>query len=456
MHRPMIDVVVALRRIRGAGWGRRRRRGRFGPTPVSPLFGAALALFAAGCDSAEQGAATGNGADLPLEANLEAVYALGGVDAPDWQQFVEVSQVRFDCAGNLVVLDRRETRIAVAGPDGRLLHVVSQAGDGPGELRMVRDIEVLQDNRLVVSDLGHRAFLLFDEGGQYVERFPFGDGSADAPPSGVESPSSPGTFVSRGRAPSVLGALSGARLLTTYGERVLAIHTLGAGASELYRAYSLPADAVDGDGGPDAVVGFGGMQLSLPGMSAGVGFGPPLAVAALSDDRTAIADTVGYRVKIVREDGVVGAVLERPIDPVPVTQEMRDAARKREASGGGVQVFLTGAGGVSASEGDALAARLAEAMAAGMRFASQVPVVSGVAVDSEDRVWVTRTGDDGVSRGPADVFSADGGYVGTLAPGDFRVPDAFGPDGLMAYVEVDDMDVPTVRVVRLAGLESER
>ncbi len=31
--------------------------------------------------------------------------------------------------------------------------------------------------------------------------------------------------------------------------------------------------------------------------------------------------------------------------------------------------------------------------------------------------------------------------------------DAFGPDGLMAYIETDEMDVPGVRVTRLVSLE---
>jgi len=38
-------------------------------------------------------------------------------------------------------------------------------------------------------------------------------------------------------------------------------------------------------------------------------------------------------------------------------------------------------------------------------------------------------------------------------PDGLRTPDAFGPNGLMAYIERDEMDVQTVRVVRLIALE---
>ena len=48
-----------------------------------------------------------------------------------------------------------------------------------------------------------------------------------------------------------------------------------------------------------------------------------------------------------------------------------------------------------------------------------------------------------------------GEYIGTLPPDGLRTPDAFGPDGLLAYIESDEMDVPTVRVVRLVALEPE-
>ena len=77
-----------------------------------------------------------------------------------------------------------------------------------------------------------------------------------------------------------------------------------------------------------------------------------------------------------------------------------------------------------------------------------------MAVDSVDRIWVSRSGVDGTSKGPTDVFAADGEYLGTLAADEFRIPDAFGPDGLMAYIEVAELDVPTVRVLRLVNLHT--
>ena len=86
-------------------------------------------------------------------------------------------------------------------------------------------------------------------------------------------------------------------------------------------------------------------------------------------------------------------------------------------------------------------------------FADELPVIAGLKVDWDDRIWVTRTGADGSSGGPTDIVTADGRYVGTLPAGGLRTPHGFGPDGLMAYIERDEMDVPTVRVIRLVSLE---
>ena len=75
-----------------------------------------------------------------------------------------------------------------------------------------------------------------------------------------------------------------------------------------------------------------------------------------------------------------------------------------------------------------------------------------MAVDSEGRIWVARSASDGRSDGPTDVFGADGRYVGTLPANGVRIPAAFGPDGLMAYVERDEFGLAIVRVVRLLEL----
>ena len=52
-------------------------------------------------------------------------------------------------------------------------------------------------------------------------------------------------------------------------------------------------------------------------------------------------------------------------------------------------------------------------------------------------------------QGPIDVFGPDRQYVGTFARGTVEMPEAFGPDGLVAYWERDELDVPSIVVKRL-------
>ena len=60
-----------------------------------------------------------------------------------------------------------------------------------------------------------------------------------------------------------------------------------------------------------------------------------------------------------------------------------------------------------------------------------------------------RSGEEPNTDGPIDVLTAEGDYVGTYRTGATEMPDAFGPDGLAAFIEFDDYDVASVVVRRL-------
>ncbi len=60
-----------------------------------------------------------------------------------------------------------------------------------------------------------------------------------------------------------------------------------------------------------------------------------------------------------------------------------------------------------------------------------------------------RQGDELLGDGPIDVVTSDGVYVGTYRAPATKMPDAFGPGGLVAFVELDEFDVASVVVRRL-------
>ena len=94
--------------------------------------------------------------------------------------------------------------------------------------------------------------------------------------------------------------------------------------------------------------------------------------------------------------------------------------------------------------------RRAEARIEEFRFAEEIPVVQEIRTDWEGRTWVLRTGPRPGDPGPIDVISATGAYLGTLPPNATGLPLAFGPVGLAAFVEVDELDVPSVVVRRIS------
>ena len=82
-----------------------------------------------------------------------------------------------------------------------------------------------------------------------------------------------------------------------------------------------------------------------------------------------------------------------------------------------------------------------------LAFPEEMPVITNLAVDWSDRIWVQRSALPG-EGGPIDILSADGQYFGSLPAHGLRIPGAFGPGGLLAYVERDDLDIQRVFVVR--------
>ena len=178
-------------------------------------------------------------------------------------------------------------------------------------------------------------------------------------------------------------------------------------------------------------------------------FVPGLHYDVPSDGRVAVVDSTGYRVKLVGIDGTVTGVVERPILPTVVTDEIRDSERERrlaaraEEEAALEQIYSSRPLGI----------RMQLGSVDDMTVVAEIPVIDGIAVDWDDRIWVARHDELGTGPELIDIGTPDGEYVGTLPADGLRIPAAFGPDGLLAYIETDDFDVRSVRVVSLVSLE---
>ena len=401
-------------------------RPRFLP-PLLPL-----ALLVA-CGDTGDGSTTGaagtlDGPDVIVNAVTEEVFTVGSVTGDDWDTFGNVRSVHFDAQANLHIFDSQADHIVVVGPDGSLIRTVGGQGEGPGEFDNVTTAIVARDGSYTV--MGFTQIDLLDPDGEFVRRI-------------TMDPMTTGMAIANMALPDgrlVAGAImrfGNEDEQSEEGGRPIHIFPLDGTEPELlYTAWELPEEDED-----EFNVSGSASSGMLVSMSAGRAFEPFLNFDVLADGRLALIDSIGYRVKLIGLDGSVTGTIERPIAPLPVDDAIMEAERERYRE--------------RTSSGTRNNIQIEREGVEGRTFADEVPVLYGLEVDWEDRIWLERRGPTGDDDGPTDIVTPDGDYIGTLPPDGLRTPDAFGPDGLLAYIERDEMDVPTVRVIRLVALEPE-
>ena len=409
-----------------------------GQVRLAPLL--ALALLLA-CGDAGDGSAIGtagtlDGPDVIVNAVTEEFFTVGSVAGDGWDIFGNVGSVHFDGASNLHILDTQTDQIFVVDPDGLLVRTVGGSGEGPGEFNGVTRIFVARNGSYTVLGTGDRRIDLLEAGGNFVRRINL-------------NPATTGMILAEAVFPD--GSLLISQVVRFDPNNVAAGFVLpeeegrplwilpfplDGDPETLYHAWELPdTEVLSGESSPGEIV-----------LYAGRAFEPPLDLDVLTDGRVALIDSTGYRVKLLGRRGEVTGTIERPIAPLAVDEAIREAERERYR-----ERYPQASSDVPAAQ-----VVVRREGAESLIFADEVPVLNGIEVDWEDRIWVARTGPTGdVDDGPIDVVTPAGDYIGTLPPDGLRTPDAFGPGGLMAFIERGDLDVHTVRVVRLIALEPE-
>ncbi len=359
--------------------------------------------------------------DRILEAEFEEVYRVGSVDGDEWELFSRVSAVGFNQSGDLYVMDDQGGRIVVVSKEGEFVREFGRIGDGPGEFAANTNtavgFTVLRDGRTVVFDPGHSAFDVFGPDGEFDR-----------------SVRMPGNLFYGIR--TLLPARDGQNVITT---SVSAFGRGGpAGGPEppfhpVYRLVLTGDEAVQDtvirawrpSGDPDA-------------------FGPELVAGALPGGGLVYTDSSAYAIKVATGRGDLTRVLTRPFRLEPVTGRIRDREIERQLEENEERTAR------SDSRFAAALAEMGRERIRNMEFYHEVPVVRDLHTSWEGTIWVLRRGEEPASDGPIDVLTPDGRYIGTYAAGATEMPDAFGPDGLAAFIERDEFDVASVVVRRLS------
>ena len=419
----------------------------------------ALAIAAGACSDVPDDALD---ADRSLTAEFVEVFRVGGTDLPDWAQFGTPPRLGFDGGGNLFVLNPNVPVVAVLNRDGGLVRTLGRRGEGPGEFSGPDDIYVWRDGTVAVADRGSGSYVVFAPDGSFDRQVNMSAGHvADygmmAFRSGARPHPDAGALVARGMSNIVQEMFRRIESPNqTIGPRGLERLTLGSTGTTA-----------------EPIVQAGEVRTPEPGEEASGAtdeprtFDPDLLFDVLPDGSVAYSDSAGYSIKLVAGDGAPIGTISRPINPEPVTTEVETAVRD-SAMATFERLYGDPANpqGPDQAPPEYMAAMVAEMRAdiEGMRFNHEIPVVVSLMATWEGGLWVQRhlaptlaaavgherEGDPWEGKvGVIDVWNPAGRYMGTLPPDDPPMPDAFGPDGLAAWVQLDDLDVPTIIVGRL-------
>ena len=402
---------------------RRRGRGARWQSAVATLFITGLAASAG--PLAAQEVIELPAEDRLLDADFEEIYRLGAVDGGGWDTFGSVEGLGFDGAGNLYILDTQAIRISVVDPQGNLVRQFIGEGEGPGEFgsnfaRGLR-LAVMRDGRVAVYDVGYIGFSLFGADGEFERKIPVG-GDRRRRPILPDMQAFPGME----------------RVLST--TRVGYLSTPDPGPRPRFRpvlSYDLSGD--------EAAVDTAATAWNPP--SDRQVFRPELMAGALPGGGVAYSDSSTYAIKFTAPGGRVTRIVTRPFRPGPVTDRIKSEEIERHLESFETTRQPTGNPAMQAAMQAMIEAQ--RAASESMEFYPELPVLLALRTDWEGTTWVRRRGEEGAGGDPIDLITADGRYLGTFAPGSTALPDAFGPDGLVAFVETDDLDVPYVVVKRL-------
>lgn len=381
--------------------------------------------------------------DRALAGQAETVFSVGVDEGPDWEMFANVAGVAFDADDNLYVLDGGNARILVFGPDGRFVQQIGKKGGGPGELQAPFSIALTVGGEVVVTDLARRAFSIFDRDGTFRNNVMLG-AEMGLPMRELHAHPRQG----------VVAAFNPIRIMQGPGgpppaDSLMPIfwHPLAESAepSRLFEA-PIPKPTIEA-----SASGQGGMRVARRMPPA---FEPTVRWSLTPDGGVAVAYSAEYAVDVVSATGAVVRRIERGIAPRKVTNADRNRAREQrraqlQSGAGMVRVTISNGRTSVGTGGGGMSEDMIRRELENMQFAEVIPVIRAVRTDAQGRFWIERTAPrDPFAPGPIDVVAADGRYVGTIT-GE-RMPSAFSPSGLAAYIETDpDTDIQRVTVKRL-------
>jgi hypothetical protein len=372
--------------------------------------------------------------DAPLPEKAAPVYTVGTEEGASWEMFSGIRGLAFDGSDNLYILDSQNQRIVVLDARGRFVRQFGKRGGGPGELQLPLGIATLADGSIVVSDVGNRAFIVYNSQGEHVRNIPYPD-EVGLPMNVMPDLRGEGLFARANQRLAEPGQTGSTSILR------VALDGRTAPAT-LFTQSTAAAQQIDGGQNRRIVVSMDPV------------FGPRTNFAPLADGGVAVQHESTYSVRILDRAGRHQRTIARAYPQRKVTKKDQDAWRERQreaqASGRGVQTIVlnsTAPNGAATSGGAPAGGRSMPNINFEPTFADVMSVVTNLRSDPAGRIWIQHRNQDGSDAGPIDLVDANGRYIGTLPAQ--QLPGAISRSGLAAWIVRDDLGVERVAVRRL-------
>lgn len=424
------------------------------PLPSRADEDAVAPVAASVSSSAQEGVIDLPGEDRALQVNAEQLF-LGHVNPEGWRVLGRANRwlrswrvtfrpgrtrtssgvrLGFDAEGRLYVLDPGTWRMYVVDPEGTLLReygvAAAEAGRGSWSSAPAR-LGVGPDGGVLVCEYDAEECRVYSADGELERAVGFGD---------HEGPAGTTDHFRSARSSTAFFTLLDPGGAWVIERTVLA--DPGAETTGLANVWS-PPERPRGAGGSEGSTMSIVTRPDSPDsvtvtVSPGHPFLPMLHYDALPGGGFAFVDSTTYVVKLASADGRVHRTIRRPLVPQPISEEMR-AAERRQLHEGAESLANNFPEEQREAVGNALRDAVEEAY-----FHDEMAVVGNLVSTWEGGLWVQRSGEDpDGDGGPIDVLAPDGSYVGTIDTEDSgrllstlrhgRM--AFGPDGLVAFIE---------------------
>ncbi len=284
--------------------------------------------------------------------SLEKELTIGEKENGKEPVFISIRSVRVDDEENIHVLDMKASQVKVFNKDGTYLRNTGKRGQGPGEIQLAMNMELVSGREIMIYDLGNRKLIFFSLDGELLRE--------------VSTKRHVRLFYI---IPDSKGRLTG--VFVIYGEKAV-------------------QEIIKFDSNLETLFTVGQIELSrVPGVSKP--YEPSLFFTVLNNDNVLWGDWSQYKLMVMDEGGEMTRKIIKDYNPIKITDEDREREIKEMYGDAGIPPDRK------------------------VEFPKYYPAFRSLSVDDEGRIFVRTFERDEEDYYYYDVFDSEGKYIAKIA-----------------------------------------